>query len=40
MLRSLAAVTTTAPPVDEQTRQALEAAMLRSLQTTIQNMKH
>lgn len=40
MIRSLAAVTTTAPPVDEQTLQALEAAMLRSLQTTIQNMKH
>ena len=40
MIRSLAAVTTTAPPVDEQTLQALEAAMLRSLQTTIQNMQH
>lgn len=40
MIRSLAAVTTTAPPVDEQTLQALEAAMLRSLQATIQNMQH
>ncbi len=38
-LRAIAAVSTAAPPIDEQTIQALEAAMLHSLETTIQTMK-
>lgn len=38
-LRAIAAVSTAAPPLDEQTIQALEAAMLHSLETTIQTMK-
>lgn len=37
--RALAAISSDAPPVDETTMQALEAAMLRSLETTIQTMK-
>ena len=38
-LRALAAISSAAPPVDETTIQALEAAMLHSLETTIQTMK-
>lgn len=37
--RALTAISSDAPPVDETTMQALEAAMLHSLETTIQTMK-
>lgn len=37
--RALAAISNDAPPADETTIQALEAAMLHSLETTIQTMK-
>ncbi len=37
--RVLAAISNNAPPVDEATIQALETAMLRTLETTIQTMK-
>lgn len=37
--RALVSISNDAPPVDEATMKALEAAMLRSLETTIQTMK-
>lgn len=40
MLRSLSAVSASALPVDEQTIRALEAAMLRNIEATIQHMQH
>jgi hypothetical protein len=39
LLRSISALSTDLPPVDQQTLQALEAAMLYNLQSTTQNAR-